>query len=843
MKISKCVFTIGIFILLLCVLCGCETVEQNEPVIAYSNENNRQQYTLENDGLLFQMDGATSYFTLTHKHSGEVWHGVPEDGGEDPAADATMKNWLRSTMILSYTVPSGLNTIFDNYSNSIQNGTFQITQEGDSIRVDYLVGEKTEIFLLPQMVTQERFESLLAPLGKSQQASVKSIYRKLDPQDLPEDEDPEELMEKYPLLEQGVIYVQREGVAQHRSEQAQSLLAEQGYTMDDYLADKLPDEEQEQRIQFNVSVIYRLEENGLSVSVPGDSLRCSQAYQLTSLQVLPYFGAGSTDDTGYLLIPDGGGAVVDFNARKGTAGSISTKIYGWDLAKNRDKQISENAAQFPVFAIQKNKGYLLAIAESGAGELTLETNSSGNRNSYNSITPVFEVVHGDLTTISSKSGVQIMIYEKNRQYTDLTLRYIAGEGASYVDMAHSYRAYLQEKYPQLQGTQQDSLPVTVELIGAVDHISQVAGIPMQTVLPATTYQEAGQVLSRLQDMEIQGLSLKYTAILNGGLKQTALTKAELLSQLGSGEELRALAAQAEESGGLYLGGYTSLVLDTGAFDGFDKNTQAVRNTLSDIVQAYPYSTVTWEKEKDSPYYILNAEASAEASRQMLTTAQSFGFAGVAPEDIGSKVTSDFNQQTPMGRDAMAQSQGQLLWQAKEAGMEVMINTGNAYAAVYADHILNMDLTGSGYDLVSRQVPFYQIALHGLVTFAGEPVNMAQNYRENLLKSVETGAGLYFVFAQIPASELQMTQYTAYSSAQFEQWEETLAQLYEKLNAQLGHTYGLAITDHRYLTEQVTLTVYEDGTCVYVNYGSQDYALKGGSVKSGDFLVTGGESHG
>ena len=155
----------------------------------------------------------------------------------------------------------------------------------------------------------------------------------------------------------------------------------------------------------------------------------------------------------------------------------------------------------------------------------------------------------------------------------------------------------------------------------------------------------------------------------------------------------------------------------------------------------------------------------------------------------------------------------------------------------------MDLSGSHYDLVSRQIPFYQIALHGLVYYAGDPVNLADSYEQNLLKSAETGAGLYFLFAQIPAMELQTTDYTFYSGALFENWEQELMAIYSRYNQDFGHTANLAITDHAYVTDQVTVTVYEDGTCVYVNYGATDYTAGGKTVKSMDYLVTGGRIDG
>ena len=45
-----------------------------------------------------------------------------------------------------------------------------------------------------------------------------------------------------------------------------------------------------------------------------------------------------------------------------------------------------------------------------------------------------------------------------------------------------------------------------------------------------------------------------------------------------------------------------------------------------------------------------------------------------------------------------------------------------------------------------------------------------------------------------------------------------------------------ITGHERLDEEVTLTVYEDGTKVYVNYGSRDYSSGTVTVPARDYRV-------
>ena len=44
----------------------------------------------------------------------------------------------------------------------------------------------------------------------------------------------------------------------------------------------------------------------------------------------------------------------------------------------------------------------------------------------------------------------------------------------------------------------------------------------------------------------------------------------------------------------------------------------------------------------------------------------------------------------------------------------------------------------------NRFPFYTMALHGLVDYTAESYNLSEDASETLLKSIENGAGLYFV---------------------------------------------------------------------------------------------------
>ena len=58
---------------------------------------------------------------------------------------------------------------------------------------------------------------------------------------------------------------------------------------------------------------YRLEGDDLIVTVPLSEIEYKENAPIVSMTILPYFGAGSTQEDGYMLVPEGGGSIIRFN--------------------------------------------------------------------------------------------------------------------------------------------------------------------------------------------------------------------------------------------------------------------------------------------------------------------------------------------------------------------------------------------------------------------------------------------------------------------------------------------------------------------------------------------------
>ena len=138
------------------------------------------------------------------------------------------------------------------------------------------------------------------------------------------------------------------------------------------------------------------------------------------------------------------------------------------------------------------------------------------------------------------------------------------------------------------------------------------------------------------------------------------------------------------------------------------------------------------------------------------------------------------------------------------------------------------------------MPFYQIALHGLKDYTGDAINLAGDYWQEFLRCVEYGAGLNFTFMAEDTRVLQDTVHSTYFGAHYTSWAEDAAAMIADYQKAMEGLNQQRIVAHEKLNANVAVTSYEDGTKVYVNYGSEEYADGGVSVPARNYTVERGQ---
>lgn len=815
--------------------------EPQKPIELRGYEGSTSPIVVENDKLKLTMDPTTTQFTLEVKETGKVWYSNPPEADSDPLALAAYKGRLQSTLLLTFSQSTGLKTTYDNFSYGIENGLYEIEQGEDYIRVDYSVSKSEREYMIPPVITAANMEKWMDKMEVKDSGFLKRYYKKYDINNLGSKDDKEALLADYPILETEPIYVLSAAAKGATNIKMEGIFEAAGYTVEDFAADKALNNKEKvnANLTFNVSVIYRLEDGDLVVEMPLDDLEYKSSTPIYTMVLLPYFGAGGPEDEGYLLVPEGGGSLINFNNNKLSQASYYASLYGWDMALSRDAVVHDTRAYFNVFGIANGDDSFICMMEEGAPYASVQADIAGHNSSYNFVNTVYSISPRELYEVGDLGSQNVYKFLETLPHETLTQRYRFVNSNSYVDMAKAYQGYLQDKYGQdFDMNDDESVPVSLEIVGAVDKVKQVLGVPVSRPLKLTGYSEAEDMIRQLTEEGMDNISVKYTGWCNGGVNQKIMRKAKLVSDLGSKKDLKNLGTAAQELGvDLYLEGVTHYEYDSNIFDGFFSFTDAARFLSKERAELFIYSAVTYAaREGTDSYYLLRADLIDENMDVLAEAVEKYN-ANVAFRDTGMDLSSDYNLKKTVSRNAAMVSQAEKLRQIADSGKKVMINMGNDYAVAYADMVTNMDLAGSGYTILDEKVPFYQLAVHGFVNYVGSPLNTCGNEEQELLESAEYGAGLSFSLMRETSFALQKTLYTEYYASDFAAWHDRMMDIYNRYNSEMGHVFNQEMVAHEKLSADLSCTTYKDGTRVYVNYSFTDAVTPDGvEIPARDYKV-------
>ena len=828
-------------------LYGPQPEEQIAPPVVSYYEDGAKTLSMENDSLLFELDTTTTQFKITEKATGREWYSNPVDAKNDPIAITSNLGLLQSTLSLTYSA-SGSSMDFNNYQYSIEDGTYLIEQAEDgSISVIYTIGQVEKIFVLPPAITVERFNSYVNQMSSSNKKRATNIYTLYDVEKIKTRDDYEDLLAMYPILEEESIYVLRSDASENNKKTISGFFEDVGYTQEDYESDKLliAGTKTSNTPVFNITINYRLDGGDFIAEIPYSEIRYRSDYPITYITVLPMFGAAGVDAEGYMLIPEGGGALINYNNGKNSQNSYYANMYGWDYATARTEVVSETKNSFPVFGMTGNGGSFICIMEGATSYGGVQADISMRVNAYNWVCARYNVLHSDKYNVSSaRSASAVYMFEKEIPDDTIIHRYRFVDSENYVDMANAYGSYLRETYESLAvNDASEEMPIAIELVGAIDKKVVKFGLPVDDVVPTTTFAQAESMIGDLLERGVQNMSVRMTGWANGGINQKVLTRVKVLRELGGESAMKRLIATAKESNvPLYFDGISAFAYDSGITRGFIGYVNAARFTTREQVKIYPYSAIFYQQDDFfDPFYLVQPSYAQQCATNLINKLKALGAEGIAFRDIGSLLSADYNAKKTVTREQVKQMNLDTMAEARAAGQRVMIKDGFDYAMPYADLITDMDLAGIRYSIIDATVPFYQIAIHGAVDYTGSAINLSDDWQTELLRCAEYGAGLSFSFMAEKATVLQDTFHTGYFGSGYDAWVESAVDTIKTYQADMAGLNRTPITGHENLTADVAVTTYANGAKVWVNYGTTDYRSGSTVVPARSYIVTGGES--
>lgn len=602
---------------------------------------------------------------------------------------------------------------------------------------------------------------------------------------------------------------------------------------------------------FHVPVEYTLDGDNLVVRIPYgdigypsnvvDSTGNVVSYPLHSVRLLNYFGAAGPSEQGYMLVPDGSGALIELNNGRLLASAYSGEVYGRDRSRTPDPQIPVVGPQLhlPVFGMKSSIGGFFAVIEQGDAIARIVADIAGRTCSYNTVCPEFVVIPRAETQLrGSASSAVRNVYSPELYRGSIAVRYsFFGENeASYVSFAHYYRSYLTATgalpASRLDG---DTIPLFVDLIGGIHANEPFLGIPREAIRPLTRFADVREVAGALLDQGVGNLHIRYSGWLKGGKYHIYPAGAPLEPALGNRDEFIALGTDLEAAGvHLYPAVSFLDVYRTNLIDGFSARADASRFLDRRVAQVYTYNYVTGVRREGFEHYILSPVRLGESVSAFLKGYARYGIEGLALSDLGTKLDADYHRGAGRFVDrqtALALHKEQMSRMSADANLSLLLDAPNVYALADASAIVALPMTSAQWNIIDRSVPFYQIVISGLIPYSGPPANFAYDFREHLLRTLETGSYPYLQFIYADSSSIKDTEFAYLYSANYGLWKQTAVDLYRECQAVLGGLIGQRIVDHQRVGANAYKTRFESGVSILVNYGDTEIEVDGVRVGS------------
>lgn len=589
---------------------------------------------------------------------------------------------------------------------------------------------------------------------------------------------------------------------------------------------------------FLIPLVISLTDYGFSALVPVEEIQEeSEDVKLTAISVLPNFCAAFVLDTGYAFVPDGSGALIPFGY--GTA-DYSERVFGKDpaLAELVSSGDTAQKIHMPVFGVCAESGSFLGIIDCGAARAAVNAVVARDKNPFTAVYTKFiyrEIISVNISQQTFES-TQANMFEPDHCGIDRFLvQYRVSGQNDYAALANLYRDYLIAE----KGLQVIDSPIAalqLKLIGGVKHSENLFGVPVNRVLPVTAYDDLPVIITELRERGVEQVSVDYLYWNKGGTDEVLSANLGGESRLGGGKKLAAAVEKAIMSGGRI---YPELNLTDirKTQNGFSVKYDSAKTVREEPLGIYRYFLSTYQRDETAVMsYLLSAHGIEKLFNRWQKQQGKSVFRSFAFSRMGSCLYSDF-EKTPTDRSKMQEIFENIFRITAGQCDGLLFSTANAYAFPYAKVIQEIPVTSSDYLCEGESVPFYAIALHGLIEMSAPSLNAAESQRKMLLKSVECGIEPTFTFGWRNTDGFKKTEAERYYYIDAKNHLQEAANFYNEIGDYLKAVSNKAIVLHNQVADGVYKTVFEGGAFALVNYSGEDVTVENITVPALGYTIS------
>ena len=558
--------------------------------------------------------------------------------------------------------------------------------------------------------------------------------------------------------------------------------------------------------------------------VTGDS-----GYQILNVNVLENLGATYYGDEGMIVIPDGSGAVINYNngTSYGDNNTFESKVYGDDLAVGKLYESDKiEKVTMPVMAnINKTTGAgLVMISTDGDAYAYAHAMVTGqNVTDLNACWFEYMIRTRDNYFMGS-SNAALTVYEAlGIKAGDLSTTYypIYGNDLSFTDAAAIYRDYLINTIGVTKKTKTDDAPYILTLYGGTVKTQSILGFPVEVQTAATTYKEALEILRELEAKGVTNIKIIYEDFNEAGIVGEIAATFQYSSKLGGKNDYTELKKYVDEK---QFELYPSC--DIMEFYKSGNGYSFTLNSSKQITKAYATQT-PFELAFGLPHLtkkswtILSPYYFTDIFNKLRDTFKAEGTDCISLNQASNVLYSDFSRHNTDGRDyiiredtinILTEGYGKL----KDNGFKIMTENANQYILPYADYIKDVPLYSSNYDISDYDIPFAQAVLHGLVPYTTKAINRSADAEELRLLSLVTGTPIHYEMMYENPNKFSDSEYDVYYYTNYKGWLDRSVSEYKLFDEIVRSVSDAQITKYERLSDGEYKSTFSNGNTIYVN---------------------------
>ena len=796
------------------------------------DEINKPLIILENNNYSFVLDTSNTHFTLNNKINNVSFKSNPTT---TPKVD---------TLTIYYATTLGTPNKYGNYNYSINYESVHryMIKEGENyVEVLYLLGGKVKIDYtdFPQLISKERFEDMIINRAndyinniddlmmktryKTYLSYVKSSYKLNN-------------IHNYYALENG----------QALSSLYINALYEIFYNVCSYTKDDLDLDNLEHDIittkkypTFEVSLKYELSDEGLHVTLVNEAIVDTQDYPIIYIDVLPHFGAAADFDSGYIVVPDGIGALMEFNNNKEFAKDYEKRIYGFDYANYNQLNINETTIMFPMYGMNINdKGFINVVTQGMAlCSINCILNNKSMTPEYNRV--FYRVYLRETNTyrfesLAGLSDIQTWTNEINQEDVCLFINLL--DHANYYNIIMAYKDYLIQNGILKKNIDTNQLNLNINLLGGYYIKNNFLGINYYQTKALTKYQDILDLVKYLEKDHINDYSLFYQGFINRGIKSSYNGKITNHHNIISQKELSNLYEYLNSQN---IDFYPTWNLQETHFLKNLNEQKLIKDQYGKTIINYDYNEAINDIDNSTiPTYYLKPSTFNKTISLILKHLEKQDIQHLAFFDLGNLVYGSYQRKDFYFRSDTLSIIQKMLVEHEDVLTKYHLAAVRAqdYLLKYLTCVKDLPLDVTDYSVVTATIPIYPLILNDYVYYSLEPFNQISQGNNNFdyykLKAIEYLASPSVTWMYEEPYSLVDSEYDKYCSSYYLSSYPLLKDLYEELKAL--NIFNHQITNHQFLDNTKHLYIsYANNINIILNYDNQPYVYQ---VLDQEYLV-------